>query len=126
MDGAGQQATQNGKSSQGETQGAGGAEVASGRDRESGAGMEGSQQAGQNQMEQRSGSLDSGQGRQPEKPDTQTASGGQETSEQPTSSGSGKEKTPETQQQESGQQNTKDKLAKVVKKAGEAGSQTPP
>ena len=36
MDGAGQQSTQNGESSQGETQGAGGDEVASGKDRETG------------------------------------------------------------------------------------------
>ena len=75
MDGAGQQSTQNGESSQGETQGAGGDEVASGKDRETGAGLDGSQQAGQNQREQKSGASDNGQSKQPEKSDMKTASG---------------------------------------------------
>ena len=110
MDGAGQQSTQNGESSQGETQGAGGDEVASGKDRESGAGLDGSQQAGQNQREQKSGASDNGQSKQPEKSDMKTASGEKETSEQPTSSGSGKERTAETGQQDSNQ-DIKDKLA---------------
>ena len=123
MDGAGQQSTQNGESSQGETQGAGGDEVASGKDRETGAGLDGSQQAGQNQREQKSGASDNGQSKQPEKSDMKTASGEKETRGQSASSGSGKEKTPETQQQKS-VQGLKDKLAQAEKKAGEAGSQT--
>ncbi|MEE9605351.1 MAG: hypothetical protein V3V70_07245 [Candidatus Scalindua sp.] len=109
-----------------ESQNAGGTEVASGKDKESGTGMNGSK-TGQNQKEKQPGSTDKGSEKLPDQLDTQTASGEKKTGDQPMPSGSGEKNIPETKQQ--GSMNTGDQVTKkqgdLKGESDKAPSQTP-